>query len=246
VAGQLIHASVAFKDNSYMPRASFSEAFSDHESPWDSLVGQGKVDDIGWAQSWQTRLEMDLFDPSLAGDIGRKFVDAIGEHRWPLLKRIPFLALSGEIVQTHCDKEANILKDTAVSSLVDTGVVSKLLLILEEPDVDGALQATSSTCLYLITKSAPTIQDELVAKIPVISALLTASKAKQQLEHLTLLATLHARITSDIWLNIPRVLLDIVSTIGIEENDLRRAAACLASFSRAGENILRGLFLNLH
>ncbi|KAJ6564867.1 hypothetical protein DFH09DRAFT_894391, partial [Mycena vulgaris] len=63
--GQLIHASVAFKGKTYEPRASISNSLF----TWESLIDKGSLSDIGWAQAWESHLEMDLFDPSLAGDI---------------------------------------------------------------------------------------------------------------------------------------------------------------------------------
>ncbi|KAJ7506852.1 hypothetical protein B0H11DRAFT_1707001, partial [Mycena galericulata] len=94
VENQLLHASVAFKAKTYRPRATFS----DTDVEWETLVGKGTVNDIGWAWDWRGRLEMDIFDPSLAGDTGKKLVDAVGEETWQHLKLIPFLALSGMIL----------------------------------------------------------------------------------------------------------------------------------------------------
>ncbi|KAJ6578262.1 hypothetical protein B0H19DRAFT_930856, partial [Mycena capillaripes] len=94
VKNQLVHASVAFKAKNYRPRATFS----DFELKWETLVGKGTVNDIEWAQDWRARLEMDIFDPSLAGDTGKNFVNATGEEAWQHLKLIPFLALSGRML----------------------------------------------------------------------------------------------------------------------------------------------------
>ncbi|KAJ7140659.1 hypothetical protein C8R44DRAFT_726392 [Mycena epipterygia] len=58
MGGQLVHASVAFKDETYEPRASFSHPLRDavrHHFglAWNSPVGQGNLQDIQWAQSWR-------------------------------------------------------------------------------------------------------------------------------------------------------------------------------------------------
>jgi hypothetical protein len=98
VKNQLVHASLAFKAETYRPRATFS----DSELKWDTLVGKGTVNDIEWAQDWRAQLEMDIFDPSLAGTTGKNFVNAAGEEAWQHLKLIPFLTLSGMILPiTH-------------------------------------------------------------------------------------------------------------------------------------------------
>ncbi|KAJ6528316.1 hypothetical protein DFH09DRAFT_935278, partial [Mycena vulgaris] len=93
VEGQLVHASVAFKNKDYRPRARILNS----SLSWGSLVDHGNRDDISWADEWQPRLEMDLFDSSVAEELGRNFVAAKGEAKDHLLRRIPFLTLSGEI-----------------------------------------------------------------------------------------------------------------------------------------------------
>jgi hypothetical protein len=92
VDGQLVHASVAFKNIEYKPRALLLNS----EVQWDSLVDKGRPDGVSWAENWQPLLELDLFDPSLAEEVGRKIVAATGKAKMVLLERIPFLALTGE------------------------------------------------------------------------------------------------------------------------------------------------------
>ncbi|KAJ7140600.1 hypothetical protein C8R44DRAFT_846729 [Mycena epipterygia] len=191
VKDQLVHASVAFKDENYKPRASFSSS----KLTWNSLVGRGNLQDIGWAQEWQPHLEMDLFDPALAGEIGRDFVEATGEHRWQHLTRVPFLALS----------------ENGISSLVDTGVVAKLISILEETGVDFEMQVISSTCLDLMMKSQRSNTEEQPN---------TSNNARQQLIHLTLLAKLDAPIHSDIWGTVSEVIMGLVENSEVNEVDL--------------------------
>jgi hypothetical protein len=67
VPGQKIHASVAFKERLYNPRAQAISSMPKIE--WQSLVGTGKINDISWAQKWEEQLEMDIFDRSLVQEI---------------------------------------------------------------------------------------------------------------------------------------------------------------------------------
>ncbi|KAJ7626554.1 hypothetical protein DFH06DRAFT_1007420, partial [Mycena polygramma] len=61
VPGQLIHVSVAFKNKSYLPRATFLEG----TLKWEAVVGkQFGSDDPKWAYNFADKLEMDLFDAS--------------------------------------------------------------------------------------------------------------------------------------------------------------------------------------
>jgi hypothetical protein len=61
--GQLVHISVAFKSENYIPRATFREEMG---IEWKSFIGQ----EIGsggfsWTAQFAGKVEMDLFDPSL-------------------------------------------------------------------------------------------------------------------------------------------------------------------------------------
>jgi hypothetical protein len=67
VSGQKIHASVAFKENHYNPRAQAISSMP--KIKWESLVGTGKINDICWTQKWEGQLEMDIFDRSLVQNI---------------------------------------------------------------------------------------------------------------------------------------------------------------------------------
>jgi hypothetical protein len=91
--GQAVHVSVAFKGLTYKPRASLLGS----ELRWDSLVDRGKPEKISWASEWQPGLAMDLFDSSVAEEVGRNLIAATDKDKRPYLQRIPFLALSGEL-----------------------------------------------------------------------------------------------------------------------------------------------------
>jgi hypothetical protein len=67
VHGQQIHASVAFKESGYIPRAQATSSIP--KIQWESLVGTGKINDIFWTRKWQGQLEMDIFDRSLVCEI---------------------------------------------------------------------------------------------------------------------------------------------------------------------------------
>lgn len=63
-------------------------------------MGKGNVDggvvtDISWAREFQSRLEMDLFDPSFVGPVVQELREtADPEKQLPLLKRLFFMILS--------------------------------------------------------------------------------------------------------------------------------------------------------
>ncbi|KAJ7686775.1 hypothetical protein B0H17DRAFT_939989, partial [Mycena rosella] len=59
--GQRIHASVAFKNPEYHPRATFRGGGG---IPWPSFVGKDLDGDFEWTNDWRDLLEMDLFDAS--------------------------------------------------------------------------------------------------------------------------------------------------------------------------------------
>ncbi|KAJ7482815.1 armadillo-type protein [Mycena galericulata] len=154
---------------------------------WETLVGKGTVDDIDWARNWRGRLEMDIFDPFLAGDTGKNFVNAVGEETWQHLKLIPFLALS-------------------VTNLLKAGVFDKLIGILEgseESGVQAHWQAASSTSLYLMIKSGRTNQAEDAKATSAVhnrlEALLQTPNPKDRLAHLTLLTALSPSAPSTMW-----------------------------------------------
>ncbi|KAJ7506823.1 hypothetical protein B0H11DRAFT_1903595 [Mycena galericulata] len=112
----------------------------------DTLIGKGRVNNIDWAWDWRGQLELNIFDPSLAGDTGKNFMDVASEEMWQHLKLIPFPAFS----------DAGIKEDNAVSSLLKAGIFDKVIGILErsaESGVQAYWQAASSTLLYLMIKS---------------------------------------------------------------------------------------------
>ncbi|KAJ7140642.1 hypothetical protein C8R44DRAFT_974480, partial [Mycena epipterygia] len=212
---QLVHASVAFKDWTYKPRAAFSYI------PWRFLVGQGNLQDIRWAQEWRQFLEMDLFDPSLARETGGKFVAATtAEAKRQYLAHIPFLALS----------------DGAVSSLVDAGVVTELMSILADPDADSEMQAISSTSLELIIKSSRLARDDLEKSASTVCTSLTTALAKsnlrQKIAHLTLLTRLDPEAHLDDWENVANAILDLVSNPETKPADFHLTVAFLERFTR--------------
>ncbi|KAJ7711633.1 hypothetical protein B0H16DRAFT_596655 [Mycena metata] len=193
VKDQLVHASVAFKADTYRPKANFS----DFDMAWDTLVGRGQADDINWARGWRVRLEMDLFDPASAEDVGKKFVDAPEEERLQYLKRIPFLALS----------------DNAVSSFVSAGAVEKLISLLQDSNAAAEQRALSSTCLTFMMKSNAGLRSQVwdpkADILTVLTTLILSATPKQQLAHLTLLA--ESPSFTDSWPTVADALLRLVT-----------------------------------
>ncbi|KAJ7151489.1 hypothetical protein C8R46DRAFT_485700 [Mycena filopes] len=105
VSGQLIHASVAFQQKPYIPRATFSKP----PLEWPSLVGHDLGnDDFRWVPRFADVLEMDLFD-------GPSIYHAISEFQaaspptdvdyWIL--RLKFMALSGRLAVTYLGQLAD-------------------------------------------------------------------------------------------------------------------------------------------
>lgn len=100
--GQRIHASVAFKRNTYVPQATFAHSsFS-----WSKLIGKGvadggMIDDISGAQDSEDLLEMDLFDSTFVADAVRDFKDANPLEKSGKLRRLVFMALSCEVPFCH-------------------------------------------------------------------------------------------------------------------------------------------------
>jgi hypothetical protein len=68
--GQKIHASVAFIEQEYRPKANFAEGMT---WKWDDILRMGKQDEISWTKEIEGILEMDLFDhlnvPALIHDL---------------------------------------------------------------------------------------------------------------------------------------------------------------------------------
>jgi len=62
--GQKVHASVAFCDKEYRPKAKFSQG--DTELLWDRLIASGNKSDLDWARPCDGLLEMDIFDMATA------------------------------------------------------------------------------------------------------------------------------------------------------------------------------------
>jgi hypothetical protein len=84
---------VAFKNAKYTPAASFLT----NRIQWESFVGTGCVDNLSWSRRWEASLEMDLFDSSLVPDTVHELRESTQpEAQLYLLKRLPFMALSGE------------------------------------------------------------------------------------------------------------------------------------------------------
>ncbi|KAF7364544.1 hypothetical protein MVEN_00323400 [Mycena venus] len=230
--GQHVHASVAFKKGKdedgnfkYKPKASLSLLGSDLK--WTSLVGLGKVEDISWATPWKQQLEMDLFDSSAARDVGRKLQNATSDQDvMHCLKRIPFLALTGEsLVAIDRSMVADEIAETGVSGLVDNQAVKILIRLLRNQNsIEN--KALASTCLRLMLERRHRVHSKRVRLIPfgrsdpfrklrkldfsvLLSTCLKESDAKQQLGLLSLLAaclerrlTSGSEIRSDVWVAI--------------------------------------------
>jgi hypothetical protein len=85
----MIHASVAFKSG-YKPGAVISNELG---YTWETINGQGRIEDITWTVPLGGILEMDLFDHSQAGIFIQKIKD--NKNVDDAFKRLSFLALFG-------------------------------------------------------------------------------------------------------------------------------------------------------
>ena len=92
--GQKIHASVAFCEESYKPKARFSDKFKG-KVVWRNLVGQGNKSDLKWTRGWEDRLEMDIFDASAAETTIQRLGDALDPTVW--VHRLTIMTWSGKI-----------------------------------------------------------------------------------------------------------------------------------------------------
>jgi hypothetical protein len=63
-----LHASLAFCEKTYRPKAKFSNSNND-EKLWKDLVGSGDMNGMGWTQGLEALLEMDIFDISTAANV---------------------------------------------------------------------------------------------------------------------------------------------------------------------------------
>ena len=93
VPGQKLHASLAFKPKEYVPQASFSNEIAG--GSWNDLIGEGSMDNLNWADSWGTLLELDLFDyEGTIDDAAKKLGEVVHESHSHIFHRLAFVALS--------------------------------------------------------------------------------------------------------------------------------------------------------
>ena len=78
-SGQKVHSSVAFRDESYRPRAILPERRSLYE-----LVGKGSQAHREWVKGWEDLIEMDIFDLSLMTNVIETLKCGLGgeSSRW--------------------------------------------------------------------------------------------------------------------------------------------------------------------
>ncbi|KAF7441271.1 hypothetical protein PC9H_001620 [Pleurotus ostreatus] len=96
--GQKIHASVAFCEDPYRPKAILPPNAT---RGWDALVGRGKRSDLQWTQGWEDLLEMDIFNQSTASqclDTLKTLKDTSEPSLW--LHRLEVMTWSGEGCRT--------------------------------------------------------------------------------------------------------------------------------------------------
>ncbi|KAF4604337.1 hypothetical protein EYR40_001516 [Pleurotus pulmonarius] len=96
--GQKIHASVAFCEDPYRPKAILPPNAT---RGWDALVGRGKRSDLQWTQGWEHLLEMDIFNQSTASqclDTLKTLKDTSEPSLW--LHRLEVMTWSGEGCRT--------------------------------------------------------------------------------------------------------------------------------------------------
>ncbi|ETW76212.1 hypothetical protein HETIRDRAFT_329764 [Heterobasidion irregulare TC 32-1] len=86
--GQHIHASVAFKDKHYAPKATLTDF------DFKELVGTGKDNDSSWTERFEQILEMDLFDLSYIPK-AISSLQTTSENGLYNLNRLAFTAASG-------------------------------------------------------------------------------------------------------------------------------------------------------
>lgn len=95
--GQKIHASVAFRDRGYTPKA----IFTGHRSrppQWQNLIGDGPSGKYLKNRAWKKYLEMDLFDlrdtPKLISDL--ESVNIEDDDALRILHQLNFMAIPSE------------------------------------------------------------------------------------------------------------------------------------------------------
>ena len=114
----MIHASVAFKSG-YKPGAVISNELG---YTWETINGQGRIEDITWTIPLGGILEMDLFDHSQAGIFIQKIKD--NKNVDDAFKRLSFLALFGRrpidflILNTNIDT-IEVLLDKGAKAILD-------------------------------------------------------------------------------------------------------------------------------
>ncbi|KAF5362607.1 hypothetical protein D9758_009564 [Tetrapyrgos nigripes] len=164
--GQLIHASVAFK-NKYTPLASL------RDFDWSQLTGKGRVKggmivDISWSESPELRgrLEMDLFDASLVKETINHFLETSFQaaEKRQLLHRLSFIARSrdgAETVAQHTGSLIQILARSIIQSSDNTLSVLDLARgegPAREQDSAGYLGALSAECLAHVVRNAQNME----------------------------------------------------------------------------------------
>lgn len=92
--GQKVHASVAFCDKKYCPKASLP--IDKKQRQWKDLVHSGTKFGIEWTRGWEDLLEMDIFDASTAGTVIQQIEDAVNPIVW--VHRLTAMTWSGKSI----------------------------------------------------------------------------------------------------------------------------------------------------
>lgn len=98
--GQTIHASVAFKNRKYKPKAKFRP--KNDKLRWQELIARGPSGAFRESESWNNYLEMDLFDLEATHvSIELLSTPLSDTNTLQVLNRLGFLASLGEFSQTR-------------------------------------------------------------------------------------------------------------------------------------------------
>lgn len=92
----MIHASVAYRDSKYRPKANFI-GYRSRTPQWQDLIGEGRSGKYLKSHTWKDYLEKDLFDlrdtPTLISELDN---DNDADHALGLLHKLNFMEIPRE------------------------------------------------------------------------------------------------------------------------------------------------------
>ncbi|KZP10451.1 hypothetical protein FIBSPDRAFT_216725 [Athelia psychrophila] len=117
--GQKIHASIAFRQESYAPIASFYKHAASEKTPpnWGDIVGRGQAGQFRNIDGWEDILELDIFDASVVPHLLDRLQEEEfnEENRMSILDHLRFLNSLPEIDHSM---RMGILRNLPVEELV--------------------------------------------------------------------------------------------------------------------------------